>query len=67
MCMKIQGNALNFFPQLACGIEDEAQKQGFHLLFGNSDERLDKEHQYIQTFLQNNVVGFLQFQFHQEK
>lgn len=48
-----------FFPQLARGIEDEAQKQGFHLLFGNSDENLDKELQYIQTFLQNNVVGLI--------
>lgn len=48
-----------FFPQLARGIEDEAQKQGFHLLFGNSDENSDKELQYIQTFLQNNVVGLI--------
>ena len=48
-----------FFPQLARGIEDEAQKQGYHLLFGNSDEKLEKELQYIQTFLQNNVVGLI--------
>lgn len=48
-----------FFPQLARGIEDEAQRQGYHLLFGNSDEQLEKELQYIQTFLQNNVVGLI--------
>jgi len=48
-----------FFPQLARGIEDETQKAGFYLLFGNSDEKLEKELQYIQTFLQNNVVGLI--------
>ncbi len=48
-----------FFPELARGIEDELQKEGFYLLFGNCDEKLEKELNYIQTFVQNNVVGLI--------
>lgn len=48
-----------FFPQLARGVEDEMQKQGFRLLFGNSDEDADKELNYIHTFVQNHVVGII--------
>ncbi|WP_078411697.1 LacI family DNA-binding transcriptional regulator [Priestia abyssalis] len=48
-----------FFPQLARGVEDEMQEQGFRLLFGNSDENINKEMDYIHTFLQNNVVGII--------
>ncbi len=48
-----------FFPELARGVEDELQKEGYHLLFGNSDEKLEKELSYIQTFVQNNVVGVI--------
>ncbi|KAB7707548.1 LacI family DNA-binding transcriptional regulator [Bacillus aerolatus] len=48
-----------FFPELARGVEDELQKQGFRLLFGNSDEDPVKEQAYIHTFLQNQVVGLI--------
>ncbi|MED0666883.1 LacI family DNA-binding transcriptional regulator [Bacillus badius] len=48
-----------FFPELARGVEDELQKQGFRLLFGNSDENPEKEQAYIETFLQNQVVGII--------
>lgn len=48
-----------FFPELARGVEDELQKQGFRLLFGNSDEDSEKEKAYIDTFLQNQVVGLI--------
>ncbi|MGM9923722.1 MAG: LacI family DNA-binding transcriptional regulator [Bacillus sp. (in: firmicutes)] len=48
-----------FFPELARGVEDEVQAQGYHLLLGNSDEQLEKELDYIQTFTKNNVVGFI--------
>jgi LacI family transcriptional regulator len=48
-----------FFPQLARGVEDEMQKEGFRLLFGNSDEQPKKELDYIHTFVQNNVVGII--------
>jgi LacI family transcriptional regulator len=48
-----------FFPQLARGIEDEVNRAGFRLLLGNSDEEATKELEYIQTFLQNQVVGLI--------
>lgn len=48
-----------FFPQLARGVEDEMQKGGYWLLFGNSDENAEKEMDYLNTFIQNNVVGII--------
>ncbi|MBM7702505.1 LacI family DNA-binding transcriptional regulator [Metabacillus iocasae] len=56
-----------FFPQLARGVEDEMQKQGFRLLFGNSDEQPEKELDYIHTFVQNNVVGIISATNHTSK
>ncbi|MFS0868469.1 LacI family DNA-binding transcriptional regulator [Paenibacillus xylanilyticus] len=48
-----------YFPQLARGVEDRMQEQEFRLIFGNSDEDERKEQDYIQTFIQNNVVGVI--------
>lgn len=48
-----------FFPQLARGVEDEIHQHGFRLIFGNSDEDLEKELDYLQTFKQNHVVGVI--------
>lgn len=48
-----------YFPQLARGVEDRIQESGFRLIFGNSDESQKKEQDYIQTFVQNNVVGVI--------
>lgn len=48
-----------FFPQLARGIEDRMQENGYRIIFGNSDENEDKELDYIQTFVQNNVIGVI--------
>ncbi|WP_410772151.1 LacI family DNA-binding transcriptional regulator [Fontibacillus sp. BL9] len=48
-----------FFPELARGAEDEMQENDFRIIFGNSDEKLKKEQEYIQTFVQNNVVGLI--------
>ncbi|KZE63899.1 LacI family transcriptional regulator [Fictibacillus phosphorivorans] len=48
-----------FFPQLARGVEDEMQREGYRLLFGNSDENAEKEMDYLNTFIQNNVVGII--------
>ncbi|MBH0168978.1 MAG: LacI family DNA-binding transcriptional regulator [Bacillota bacterium] len=48
-----------FFPQLARGVEDEMQKGGYRILFGNSDENAEKELDYLNTFIQNNVVGII--------
>ncbi|GIO29335.1 MULTISPECIES: LacI family DNA-binding transcriptional regulator [Paenibacillus] len=48
-----------FFPELARGVEDEMQANDFRIIFGNSDENMKKEKDYIQTFVQNNVVGVI--------
>lgn len=48
-----------FFPELARGVEDEMQENDFRIIFGNSDENANKEKEYIQTFVQNNVVGVI--------
>lgn len=48
-----------FFPEMARGVEDYLQQFGYRLIFGNSDEKRDKEIEYIDTFLQNNVVGMI--------
>lgn len=48
-----------YFPQLARGVEDQMQANDYRLIFGNSDESRQKEMDYIQTFIQNNVVGVI--------
>ncbi|GIP26942.1 ribose operon repressor [Paenibacillus sp. J23TS9] len=48
-----------FFPELARGVEDEMQENDLRIIFGNSDENIKKEKEYIQTFVQNNVVGVI--------
>lgn len=48
-----------YFPELARGVEDRMQESGYRLIFGNSDEDEHKERDYIQTFVQNNVVGVI--------
>ncbi|WP_028610227.1 LacI family DNA-binding transcriptional regulator [Paenibacillus harenae] len=48
-----------FYTTLARGAEDAAKKSGYRLLFGNSDENLEKESDYITTILTARVDGVL--------
>lgn len=48
-----------FFTTLSRGAEDAARKHGYKLLFGNSDENLAKEAEYIDTILTSRVDGVL--------
>ncbi|MEK0313908.1 LacI family DNA-binding transcriptional regulator [Cohnella sp. 56] len=48
-----------FYTTLARGAEDAAQKHGYRLLFGNTDENLDKEKDYIDTILKTRADGVL--------
>ncbi len=48
-----------FFPELARGVEDYLQQEGYHLMIGNSDENVEKEVQYIEAFRQHNVMGVI--------
>ncbi|MBB6669256.1 LacI family DNA-binding transcriptional regulator [Cohnella nanjingensis] len=48
-----------FYTTLARGAEDAAKKHGFRLLFGNTDENLDKENDYIDAILKTRADGVL--------
>ncbi|RCW45526.1 LacI family DNA-binding transcriptional regulator [Paenibacillus prosopidis] len=48
-----------FYTTLARGAEDAAKKSGYQLLFGNSDESLEKESDYVTTILSARVDGVL--------
>lgn len=48
-----------FFPELSRGVEDYLQRRGYRLIIGNSDGKLEKEREYIDTFSQNNIIGII--------
>lgn len=48
-----------FFTTLARGAEDAAMRLGYKLLFGNSDESLAKEKEYVDMILSTRVDGVL--------
>ncbi len=48
-----------FSSQLARIIEDEAKKKGYTVIFGSSDENLDKSNDLIKVLLNRQVDGFI--------
>ena len=48
-----------FFTTLARGVEDAASKQGFSLIFCDTDESENKEAEYLNVVLQKQVDGIL--------
>jgi LacI family transcriptional regulator len=48
-----------FFTQVARGVEDVAQRNGYTVIFGNGDESPEKERQYIQALLSRRIDGLL--------
>jgi LacI family transcriptional regulator len=48
-----------FYTTLARGAEDAAKKHGYRLLFGNSDESVEKEKDYLDTILTTRADGVL--------
>lgn len=48
-----------FFTTVARGAEDAAMRLGYKLLFGNSDENLAKEKEYVDMILSTRVDGVL--------
>jgi LacI family transcriptional regulator len=48
-----------FFTQVARGVEDVAQRNGYTVIFGNSDESPEKERQYIQALRSRRIDGML--------
>jgi LacI family transcriptional regulator, galactose operon repressor len=48
-----------FYPLVVRGAEDMAQKKGYSILLCNSDNRQDKEEQYLELLLSKRVDGIL--------
>jgi len=48
-----------FFPELARGVEDIANKYGYHLILCNSDNDVKKEESYIGMLLEKMVDGII--------
>jgi len=48
-----------FFAEVARGAEDRAAESGMSVLLGNSDERSDREHAYLELFREQRVNGVL--------
>ncbi|MDX2250390.1 MAG: LacI family DNA-binding transcriptional regulator [Bacteroidia bacterium] len=49
----------SFYAQIARSIEDEAAKQGYHLLVSSSDEKENHEKELIERFLERQVDGLI--------
>ena len=49
----------HFFANIIHGIETITQPEGFHIIICQSNERLDKEIENIQTLIQNRVNGIM--------
>jgi len=57
--MLIPDIANPFYSGILRGAEDRAQKSGYAVIVGNSDNRVEKEHAYLNLFLSKRVDGIL--------
>lgn len=48
-----------FYPELARGAEDAANKAGFQVFLCNNDRMADKEQSYIESLLTKNIDGLI--------
>ena len=48
-----------FWTTVARGVEDAANKQGYHIIIGNTDESAEKEEEYLLFLMKKQVDGFL--------
>ncbi|WP_040952649.1 LacI family DNA-binding transcriptional regulator [Gorillibacterium massiliense] len=48
-----------FYTTVARGAEDAARHYGYRLFFGNSDENIEKEQEYVQVILSTRADGVL--------
>ncbi|HEX7715355.1 MAG TPA: LacI family DNA-binding transcriptional regulator [Bacillota bacterium] len=49
----------HFFTTLLRGIEDKSSENGLAVIFGNTDEEIQKEQTYIQMFMERRVDGLI--------
>lgn len=47
----------NFHSEIARACEDKIREEGYHLLFGNSDNDVEKEKSYMQQYLERHIEG----------
>ncbi|MCR1899541.1 LacI family transcriptional regulator [Irregularibacter muris] len=53
-------NILNpLYPQVAKGIEDVAHQKGYNILLCNTEEKQDKEQDYVEMLLEKRVDGII--------
>ena len=48
-----------FFTTVSRGVEDVAQRHGYTLMLGNTDERPEKERQYLEVLVSRRVDGVI--------
>ena len=48
-----------FFTNVARGVEDVAKRHGYTLMLGNTDERSEKEGEYLEALVSRRVDGVL--------
>lgn len=48
-----------FFPEVVRAAEDEAERQGYNILLGNSDNQEEKERKYLEVLLSKRVDGIV--------
>ena len=48
-----------FFTTVSRGAEDVAQRYGYTLMVGNTDERADKEREYLEVLVSRRVDGVI--------
>src|SRR3954447_26003919 len=48
-----------FFTIIVRGVEDLAQRNGYTVILGNSDESVEKERQYVTALLSKRIDGLL--------
>jgi LacI family transcriptional regulator len=48
-----------FFTMIVRGVEDTAQRNGYTVIIGNSDESAEKERQYVTALLSKRIDGLL--------
>ena len=54
------------YPEMVRGAEDRAQKAGYTIILGNSDNQKEKEEAYLNVFLSKKVDGILLIKAHEE-
>jgi len=55
----VPDNSNPFFPPIVRGVEDSAQNAGYSIFLCNSDDRQEKEEQYLELLLSKRVDGIL--------